>query len=133
MCMIDDCDERVNILSDREYTARKPHKCGECGRQISPGERYKVEFGVISGHTERYKTCAHCLVARQWLSDNCGGWVYEGIEEDFREHAQDYQRFDLCRVAVGMANQWETRKGQRMPVPKLPRPLHDSDAKALLS
>lgn len=132
MCMFDDGVDIVNIVRDSMHVARKQHECGECGRTVTAGEKYRAEAGLLHGSFHFYKTCEHCLIARQWLSDNCDGWLYEGVKEDFEEHAKEYQRMDLCRVAVGMANQWTTRKGRRMPVPALPRPLHDDDAKALL-
>lgn len=61
MCLfIDDYGEFTH-LSDGWRTARKEHKCGECGRMIQPGESYWYDTMVEVGYgitTE--KMCAHC-------------------------------------------------------------------------
>lgn len=128
MCMVDDAD-RVNILSNVDRVARKEHRCGECGRMIQRGETYKVEAGVIDGRMDVYKTCAHCLVVREWLSGECGGWVYAATDEDIVEHCNGYGHpMSVYRLAVGQRRNWRTRKGALMPVPKCPPTTHDRDA-----
>lgn len=116
--MIDDA-ERATILSERIHCARKLHSCGECGRTIEAGERYHVDRYVIEGCAQTHKTCGHCLVARQWLNDHCGGWCYGGVHEDIIEHAEAYRSLPLYRIAVGMRRKWRRTDGGRMPVPRL--------------
>lgn len=41
-------------------TARKPHKCGDCGRTIQPGERYELISSLYDGSWSKYKTCHEC-------------------------------------------------------------------------
>jgi hypothetical protein len=130
MCMIDDSDGRVEVLSMRWPRARKPHKCGECHRVIEPGERYNIHAGTYEGEFVTHKTCEHCTVARDWLSAECGGWLYEGVEEDISEHATNglYGR-PVMRLAIGMRRKWRTRKGALMPVPEVPATTHEARAK----
>lgn len=112
MCMIDYA-ERIQVLSERTPIARREHKCGECHRTIAVGEKYENVFGKLGGDNCRYKTCRHCLTARQWLSDQCDGWVYTGVEEDLREHFHEEREMDwkLARLIVNMGRQWRTLKG----------------------
>src|SRR5690606_34021390 len=92
MCMVDDCEQSiVHTTTDRK--ARRQHKCCECGRAIEPGEHYRVVSGISSEHEPfRYKVCGHCAVAQDWLSDNCGGFVYTMLREDIEEHVDEYPR-----------------------------------------
>ena len=41
-------------------TARKPHKCGECGGVIQPGEVYNLHAGVWEGDFWSIKNCSDC-------------------------------------------------------------------------
>lgn len=126
MCMYEDCDERAQVLGERYQKARKEHRCSECARVIKPGEKYLVEF-IKSDDVEQIKTCSHCEIARDWLSAECGGWVYTAIEEDVMEHAQSgYYGKDVKRLAVGMRRMWTTVKGTLMPLPKLPATTHQT-------
>lgn len=119
MCMFDDA-ETVTLLSERTRSAAKTHRCGECRRVIERGEEYLVDSFVHDGEFESHKTCAHCKAVRQWLEHECGGFVYGGVLEDLHDHADDYRRFDLYRLVVGMRRQWETRSGSLMRVPAVP-------------
>ena len=121
MCLIDDGDGRVTMIDDGGYVrARAKHKCKECFRFIEPGETYHREVFKFEGEFSTHKTCAHCMVVRGWLQDECGGWLYGGVEEDAREHVFDnrgYYGVDLYRAVVGMQWQWRTPSGRRMRVP----------------
>lgn len=129
MCMIDDCD-RLMILADYDLKARTEHRCVECGRTIQRGETYKREtYKDDNGSIGTYKTCAHCLVVREWLSEECGGWVYTMTDEDLVEHCNGYGHpISVYRLAVGQRRSWHTRKGALMPVPKCPPTTHDRAA-----
>lgn len=125
--MTDYSDGNVTLLGDGRYSlARKDHKCRECQRMILAGERYHRETYVFDGDFTQHKTCAHCMVVREWLSEECGGWLYGGVEEDAREHCHSgMYRMDLYRAVVGMANRWRTPSGKLLPIPK---PITTSDA-----
>ena len=122
MCMIDDGDGAVTMLSKTDPVARKAHKCHECGRAIEPGERYHVDRFAWEGKIKNHKTCAHCMVARGWLQDECGGYLFGGVEEDIRDHAHEgHYPMGVSRLAVGMAWKWRTPRGRAMPVPNVPQ------------
>jgi len=124
MCMIDGA-EPVQMLSEGYRKARKEHKCSECRRPIRTGEAYYYERFKCEGDLNYHKTCAHCEVVRQWLSDECGGWVYGGVEEDIREHAQEGYGWPILRLTVAMHNNWLRRDGSLRPVPAVPKTTHD--------
>ncbi len=128
MCMVDDCDDFVTTVRDGSWhTARKAHKCAECRRQIGIGERYHSEAFVFDGKFTVHKTCAHCMVARQWLRDECGGWMYGGVEEDVREHCTNGYQYPVgvYRLAIGMHQRWRKRNGSLRPVPAVPMTTHE--------
>ena len=120
MCMIEDSDGPVVLLSESQPVARTRHQCSECRRVIDPGERYLREFCLFDGRVTTHKTCAQCQVARNWLSDHCRGWCYGAVEEDVRKHAHEGYPMYVARLAIGMQWMWRTPRGKLMPVPKLP-------------
>ena len=118
MCMVDDSDGSVEILSFLTPKARKPHKCKECWRVIDPGEAYNVTVYAFDGKITKHKTCAHCMVVRSWLEDECGGFLYGGVEEDAGDHCgEGLYGMDLFRAVVGMQWKWRTKAGRLLPVP----------------
>ena len=131
MCMIETADGVSQVLQESKRKARKEHKCSECGRKIRIGERYLYETTLFDGEIEYHKTCAHCQVCRAWLTSNCGGWLYGGIEEDIMEHAHDYRRKDLIRLRWGMGRFWTRRDGELMALPAMPADLGGRDAGVL--
>lgn len=120
MCAIDDADYFCEVLSSRTLTARKAHRCNECGRTIEPGESYLCEFLTDKEQGARvHKTCAHCQIVREWLLRECGGWLYSGIAEDIGDHAG--YGMPVARLVVGINRQWYRIDGSLMPVPTLPQ------------
>lgn len=122
MCRIEGAEtpdfERIEIR-----TARKQHKCDECSRIINVGEQYTYDFTVHGRDVDEYHTCQHCAVARKWLSNNCGGWIYSEVCEEIQEHAEEYPSIamPLYRVAVGMRREWRRFTSEDlMPIPRYP-------------
>jgi len=120
MCMVDDAD-MVTVLSDQLFRARKVAKCMECGRSIQTGELYKREGYLFEGAISTHRTCAQCLVCREWLVRECRGFLYSGIYEDLSEHftESDYPstiKRDLGRLIVGMRRQWDIKRFPRLPL-----------------
>ena len=120
MCMADYCDEYVTELSNRRHTARKEHKCVECYRIIQIGETYNLQFCVLSGNMEIYKTCAHCQVVKAWLEKECGGYLFLSVYDDILEHAREGYGLRVKMLAIGMQRKWKRKDGRMWPVPKLP-------------
>lgn len=73
-------------------TARKQHKCSECGRLIAEGERYEHVRGKWDGDMGTFKTCPRCLSLREWVKAHvpcfCSG--HGSIVEDSIEAARAY-------------------------------------------
>ena len=82
-CIHIENDERAEFYSDKTVTARKSHKCGECGDEIKPGSTYERVFMVFEGHPEIHKTCQVCLNVRNSLFEN--EWTFGRIWDDIRE------------------------------------------------
>ncbi len=125
MCMIDFGDEPTIGWNEKLRVARKPHKCGECGRAIGAGESYWYASGVHEGHGFDAKTCAHCHVVSEWLMSNCNGYIYGGQLDDFSEHSEAC--LPMLRLVVGARRQW---KAFNDPARLLPLPMYPGDMTA---
>ena len=121
MCMIDDSDDRCTVISEANYTARKDHRCTECGRAICIGEAYRRETIVFEHARSTWKTCLHCQRVRDWLSVECGGWAFGEIEEDIHEHAESGYGMRVKMMAVGMDRKWQRKDGRLWPLPRAPQ------------
>lgn len=119
--MCDFGDDRPEVWRTSIQAARKPYQCDECRREIKIGERYVRDFWVFDGDVGGGITCSHCLVARKWLIENCGGFS-PGLEDLMREHAEEYPGLEpeLTAVAEGISRRWD---GGTMPVPPMPRSI----------
>ena len=123
MCAINDADPPT-VSSNKWVRARIPHKCAECGRPISVGERYNYAFMVYEGIAYSFRTCEHCITATGWLKKVCGGWLHEGLAEEIAEHAEEYPECapGLLRMLAAMRQQWRRSDGDGLlPLPRMPR------------
>lgn len=131
MCSIEDAEPFL-VHSVKTHKAHKTHRCGECGRVIQTGERYVREFGVEGTSSEKFAfthcVCAHCEVAREWVSQECGGCVWGMVHEDLYGHirgigadGKDCLQWEPARLYVGLRRQWRsfTRQGELGPIPHL--------------
>ena len=66
-CFDADVDEYGTVLEDKVVTARKAHRCHECGKSISLGENYRREKAVYDGQCDTHKTCLDCSSIRNEL------------------------------------------------------------------
>jgi hypothetical protein len=86
------CDyDPADVYSPTIRTARKAHRCDECGGEVAPGEKYENTFGVWSGDASTWKTCAHCLELRTWVHNSvpCFCWAHGNMLEDARNTIND--------------------------------------------
>ena len=72
-------------------TARKAHRCYECGRQIQPGERYERVRAVVDGEPGVYRTCVYCLGVRDSVeaAAQCFCWQHGNMLEDATEWVRE--------------------------------------------
>lgn len=47
-------------------TARKTHRCQECGVTIQPGQRYVRVSGAYDGHGYSFPLCSPCDALTEW-------------------------------------------------------------------
>ncbi|SFR15303.1 hypothetical protein [Desulfoscipio geothermicus] len=60
-CSVDLCDaEAPEFYREDFLTAKKAHKCTECGGEIKPGQRYRLVVGKWDRHLETFRTCMPC-------------------------------------------------------------------------
>lgn len=88
-CVYSDGDEgeSCDFMNTNEQKARKKHRCTECRRTISPGERYEYTAGSWDGDFSVYKTCEHCLSLRKEFF--CNTWVYTSVIDDLQYHLEE--------------------------------------------
>jgi hypothetical protein len=128
--MIDD-GEPFDWSRVRVSTARKAHRCTECGRDIAPGERYENHVVKQEGCVDTYKTCRHCMAARKWLVRVCRGYVMGMVLEDLAEHIDAGYNPRWLNLAVsGMRNKWRARDGSLRREMSLPKNLPGEEAPA---
>ena len=128
MCAIDDA-ERCDVWNEGDKKARKPHVCSECRREIAKGETYRRIDALYDGHWTTSRQCQHCRVGADWLSEECGGYLMDGVCEEIHEHAQEYRSLALWRLVAGADRKWKRARGGLMPVPRMPPLTPDSTRK----
>ena len=83
----------------REETpkARVIHRCGECKRQIMPGEHYHLDTLLNDGKWDRYKQCRECREIAEVLF--CGTWHYGEVWYDLRDYVVEFMTLPWDAVA----------------------------------
>lgn len=115
--------EMPEFCHDSTPRAKKEYKCCECGRTISIGEKYGKARGVWNGEFQTFKTCEHCLIARDWIQDECGSFIYGMLAEDLREHKQnsyaDEADLKLRRYVALISRNWKLPNGTLVSIERL--------------
>ena len=83
-CVYVSTDCTCEFHSEKIQTARKQHKCRECGRTIDSGEKYEYVSGCWEGNFSVFKTCEDCQNIRGEFF--CEGWNYGFILNDLCEY-----------------------------------------------
>lgn len=78
----DFCSGR-DFYSEKMVTARKPHRCCECGDVIERGQRYERATGKSDDTMWSESTCAPCAEIRDAFV--CGSWLYGRLWESIEE------------------------------------------------
>jgi len=86
-CVYVDCDGYSETLRKDVVKARKEHKCGECGRVISKGEKYEAYAGKCDDEFFYNKTCEDCLSVRNEFF--CNTWIFGEIWTLLEEHIME--------------------------------------------
>ena len=123
MCSIDYCDDRPSVYQEARRVARLQHICGECDRAIIAGETYRFAKMLFDGRWWEYKTCEHCCVGQDWLTQNCGGYMFHGLSEEMEEHMEEYPflLLSMGRIRLGIRRKWRRFKdGTLMRLPTSP-------------
>ena len=122
MCRVIDDADRYQVYSKAFPTARRTHRCTECGRTIAPGETYERVNAMYDGEWDKFTTCAHCCTGHAWMQQNCGAVMHENLVADLTDHAEEFRHagVGLRRILVGMRRQWRWPDGRMMPPPKMP-------------
>ncbi|HCY85366.1 MAG TPA: hypothetical protein DHV36_09560 [Desulfobacteraceae bacterium] len=68
--------------TEKIRTARVPHVCFECLRDIQPGEQYEYVSGIWDGEPAAYKTCLDCKSIRDTFFIS---WVYTQVWAAFQD------------------------------------------------
>lgn len=69
-CCIEGDEPAVSVEAWR--TAKREHRCCECGDTIKPGERYQHVRGLWEGKWDTFKTCSECVDTRDKVFDLAG-------------------------------------------------------------
>lgn len=87
-----DYDYPASVYRRSEHTARKQHKCHECGAKIESGERYEYVFAIWDGDAANIHTCSRCLALREWVVAHvpCSCWAHGNLLEDMRNEVEHY-------------------------------------------
>lgn len=93
-------------------TARNAHRCDECRRAITPGERYSRTAAVWEGDFFTNVACLHCAVSRM-IVDYADDWYSEGYYSGLAEWLGDhwYDAVWSARLKVGLDRMWQRFDG----------------------
>ena len=90
---VGDFDE-AQFCNQKNQTARKSHKCGECARVIQAGEIYEYSTQLFEGDFSVYKTCADCLGLRNAFF--CEGWWWGELWRLVEQHLNEGVELEVC-------------------------------------
>lgn len=80
------CDaDAPRVYRESWPTARRNHKCCECGRTIAAGETYQHVSGLWENGFESYKTCERCADLRDSLADVACP-AFTDLKNEYREY-----------------------------------------------
>lgn len=86
-CVMIEDSKQPEFFKSKIVTAKNPHICSECHREIQPGEKYEYVSGKWEGCFDTFKTCEDCLSIRS--SFFCEGYMFGGMFEMLSEHIDE--------------------------------------------
>jgi len=81
-CGYDDDGDRFEFNRISYPTARKTHKCDECGGAIQPGQKFELSMAKWAGGLSACKTCDLCRRIRE---NHCSCSPYGSMRDDIWE------------------------------------------------
>ncbi len=115
VCIGDGDGDQPEFISEDVVTARKSHKCCECGDVIPKGAEYERTAGKWEGHFDVYKTCLPCREIRRNLC--CDGWTYTMLWEEAEQGAFDalttgcLEQLETAAAKAKLLAKWRAWKG----------------------
>lgn len=105
-----------DFFSESMHTARKAHRCSECGRAIDVGEQYENTTGKWDGDFSTFKTCLRCRAVREYVVEHvpCFCWAYGNMLQDARDTVSEYAR-ELPGLWVGFGRLLLAATTRRVP------------------
>lgn len=82
VCLSD--GDGADFWTARYVRAKKSHRCKECGKPISIGERYERSAARSEGSFYSHSTCATCAEVRNAFF--CGSFTYGDVWNCIREN-----------------------------------------------
>jgi hypothetical protein len=87
-----DFDYTWRVYTTTTRTARKVHRCIECGANIQPKEQYEYVSAIGEEGPYAFKTCARCIALRDYVEAHvpCMCWSHHAMHNDVIETAREY-------------------------------------------
>lgn len=83
VCITHDFDGPADVWESRIRTARKPHKCCECGGAIEAKKRYEYYTVLYDGSWSHHATCLICAEIAEAFC--CDGRFFGNLWNEFYE------------------------------------------------
>ena len=77
-----DSDSKILTLLAKQI----PLKCGECGKEIKPGDQYEWYRGEYEEEKYTHYTCLDCVSLKEHFFSE---YMFESLWEDFNQHMDD--------------------------------------------
>ena len=87
-CLYSGADEDNDFECRQWRTAAKDHRCSECRRAITRGEKYEIYTTKSDGTIHTTKTCAECSEIRDTFY--CDGFYFGRLWSDVEEQMFDH-------------------------------------------
>ncbi len=101
------CDfDPATLYFAKVVTARKPHRCDECGGPIVPGEQYERATMLADGHWDVFATCCACLPMADWVVRNCGCRLHGDLWRHLEDDVWRQSRFELPAGVAFKVGRW---------------------------
>ena len=93
------CDSNTYPYFERERTARKQHRCYECGGKIEPGTKHLNIGGLCEGEWWHGRICPPCWDTFKWVQAHipCVCFHWGNMTEELTEICRE-----ACHQAPGL-------------------------------